>query len=445
MLKLPVFDSRKQGHPWPCLKGLVMHGQTFRNYKQGCLNFLLLTTLLIFVLLLNTSCSTFGAKSQETNSLLASRRFDEAAEKLKPLAAEEGNDQLVYLFEYGTALHYAGKYEESNRAFLKADKLSEIQDYTSLSREAGSLLLSETMVQYKGDDYEKVLINAYLAMNYMLLGKMEDAAVEARRLNEKLVKYKEEAKRNYEQNPFARYISAMAYENQQNWDSAYIDYKNTYQLIGPTPQLKADLIRTAKKAHRQDDLDMWKQKFPDVQVDPGFDSKGEIVLLYEQGNGPRKRPNPAFTRVPKLYPQPSWGKFARLEIQGVASKQTDYIYSVEQVAIKTLDDAYAGIIAKRVAGIATKAVVADQIRQKNELLGALAWIGMNAADQADLRQWSSLPQSLQIARVSLPAGEYTVQVKTYDNRNTPTGEDLPPSKIKVAAHRKTFVNWRSFQ
>lgn len=394
-----------------------------------------------------TGCSTFGKKAQETNSLFASRSFDEAAEKLKPLAEEEGNDQLVYLFEYGMALHYAGKFEESNRVFLKADKLCEIQDYTSISREAGSLLLSENMVQYKGDDYEKILINAYLAMNYLFLNKMEDAAVEARRLNNKLTKYKIEAKRDWEQNPFARYVSAMAYEEIRNWDSAYIDYKNTYQLIGPTPQLKQDLLRAAKRAHRNEDFAMWKQKFSGVQLDNrAFDPKyGEIILIYEQGDGPRKQPNPDFVRVPKLYPQKTWGQSAVLEVEGVERKSTDLIYNVEAAAIKTLDDAYASIIAKRVAGIAAKAVVADQVRQKNGLLGDLLWIGLNIADQADLRQWSTLPQTLQIARVLVPAGTYTVQVKTVDSRQNPTGENMVPRKVKVIGRHKTFVNWRSFQ
>ena len=33
---------------------------------------------------------------------------------------------------------------------------------------------------------------------------------------------------------------------------------------------------------------------------------------------------------------------------------------------------------------------------------------MNAADQADLRQWTSLPATFQVARLRLPAGKYTV-------------------------------------
>lgn len=403
-------------------------------------------SVLLFLFLFASGCSTFSKTASKTNRLIYQREFLKAAEQLRPLAETNSDDQLVYLLEYGTALHYAGKYGESNRAFLRADKLSEIQDYTSLSREAGSLLLNEGMVQYKGDDYEKVLINAYLAMNYLFMGELDDAVVEARRLNEKLRKYKQEAKRNYQQNAFARYLSAMAWEDQRNWDSAYIDYKNTYDLTGGFKLLEQDLIRAAKRASRSDDYYKWKSQFgQDIEPSSLKPNYGEIVLIYEQGNGPRKQPNPEFIRVPKLYPQPSRGIRARLSIDGIGEFDTDLVYNIETVAIQTLDDAYAGLIAKRMAGVAAKAVVADQVRQKNKLLGNLLWIGLNLADQADLRQWSTLPETLQVARAWVPAGHYTIRVRTFDHFGEPTGEDMPPQTLKVSPKRKTFVNWRSFQ
>src|SRR5262249_51540654 len=144
-----------------------------------------------------------------------------AAEKIKEKAFKEGDDQVVYLFEYGTAEQIAKNYDESNKAFLKAEDLTEIKDYHSISRISGSLLLNEGMVQYKGDDYEKVMINAMLAINFLMQNKMEEAAVECRKLNDKLYKYKFEGKKNYEQNPFAFYLSALIWEANKDWDTAY--------------------------------------------------------------------------------------------------------------------------------------------------------------------------------------------------------------------------------
>ena len=115
------------------------------------------------------------------------------------------------------------------------------------------------------------------------------------------------------------------------------------------------------------------------------------------------------------------------------------------VAIKQLDEQYSALIAMRAAGIATKAVVSDQLRQKNELIGQLAWIGMNIADQADLRQWLSLPASFQIAKLRLKTGKYRVRLVGLDYAGQPTGEQSEWEDVRVAAGKKVFLNWRSLK
>ncbi|HMN69634.1 MAG TPA: hypothetical protein PKC28_13920, partial [Bdellovibrionales bacterium] len=171
------------------------------------------------------ACASYQTKLSDFRSALKSNQPAAAAEKIKEKAFKEGDDQVVYLFEYGTAEQIAGRYQESNQALLKAEDLTEIKDYHSVSRLGGSLLLNEGMVQYKGEDFEKVLLNGMLAVNFLMLNKLEEAQVECRKLNDKLYKYKFEGKKNYQQNPFAFYLSAMIWEANRDWDSAYIDFK----------------------------------------------------------------------------------------------------------------------------------------------------------------------------------------------------------------------------
>jgi hypothetical protein len=396
---------------------------------------------------LMTACASYQSRVEEARNLLKLGENQKAADKLKPLAEKENDDQLVYLFDYGTALQSASDFKDSNNIFLKADQVADIVDYHSLSRDAGSILLNEGLVQYKGDDYEKVLINAMLAVNFLMLHDKENALVETRRLNEKLYKYKFEAKRNYEQNPFAFYLSALIWESDRNYDNAYIDFNKTYEVKSDIPYLRQDLIRAAINADRGDEVEKWKRQFPEIQVRPEWKNKdyGEIVLIYEQGWGPRKRPRPGFPRIPKLFPTPSFTQRAKLVVDGVGEEFSQTVFSVQDVAIKTLEDQYAGLIAKRVAGIAAKAVVADQIAQRNKLLGQLAFIGMNLADQADLRQWSTLPQTFQIAKILVPAGHYQAGAVGLSFSGTPTGEMLPKRDIVVDPHQKTFILWRSYR
>jgi hypothetical protein len=241
------------------------------------------------------------------------------------------------------------------------------------------------MVQYKGDDFEKVLINAMLALNYLGEKKYDDALVECRKLNDKLYKFRYEGKKNYDQNPFAFYLSALIWESERNWDNAYIDFKKTFELDPGIPYLKEDLIRAGLAAHRGDDVAKWKKEFGAI-TPANLKELGEVVLVYQQGWGPVKRPHPNFPRIPKLYPSYNLTTNAKLEVENGTSETTQMISDITGVAIKNLDDQYSEIIAGRVAGIVAKEVAADQLRQKNQLLGDLAWIGMHLADQADLRQ-----------------------------------------------------------
>lgn len=205
--------------------------------------------------LLLQSCASSRMSDTQSDSLFRKGQYDEAAERLQKGLEKvglDGRDGLLYLFDIGLSLHAAGKYNESNKYFLQADQLAEIKDYTSLSTEAATLLTSDNIKQYKGEDFENVLISVYLSMNYAFLGNREDALVEARRVNRKLYLMKTDGKRNYKQNAFARYLSAILYEADQEWNDAYLDYKFTADLVPDFPGVGIDQWAMAARLHMSD-------------------------------------------------------------------------------------------------------------------------------------------------------------------------------------------------
>src|SRR5262249_29935059 len=151
--------------------------------------------------------------------------------------------------------------------------------------------------------------------NYLMLHQSEEAMVETRKLNDKLYKFRYEGKKNYDQNPFAFYLSALIEESQKDWDTAYIDFKKTYELNPGLEYLHEDLIRAGVAARRGEDVAEWKKKWPGLKP-ANFKEVGEVVLVYQQGWGPQKHPHPNFPRVPKLYPIFSETQRARLEVEG---------------------------------------------------------------------------------------------------------------------------------
>src|SRR5690606_13631940 len=109
---------------------------------------------LFFVASTVVGCATYQSKVDPARNALRDGDYSKALNDLELLAEKPGDDRLVYLLDYGVAQQIAGKIDESTRTLLQAEKLSELVDYHSISRIAGSLALSEEMVQYKGDTFE---------------------------------------------------------------------------------------------------------------------------------------------------------------------------------------------------------------------------------------------------------------------------------------------------
>jgi len=405
-----------------------------------------------------SGCASSRMSDHESDNLFREGRYEEAAERLKKGMEEndgpEGKDGLLYLLDIGLSLHAAGKYAESNKYFLEADKMAEIKDYTSLAAESAGLLTSDNVKQYKGEDFENTLINVYLAMNYAALGAREDALVEARRVNRKLNLMKTEGKRNYKQNAFARYLSAVLYESEKDWNNALLDYKFTADLAPGMPGIGVDQWRMAYALRMTDRLRELEKKYRITHEEKaearslvngnGAGRPGEIVVIYENGISPRKLPNPSWNSIPQFYPRNNPVVRGRAMVEGmkkgldVQETETFILHDVQATAIQNLEEKWGGILAKKVAGIVAKEVAGAAVASatKNEGIGQIVKLALYLSDQADLRSWNLLPRDLQVARFVVKPGNYQVKLE-------PIGMGALPEKVvAVAPGQKVFVNFR---
>lgn len=399
------------------------------------------------------ACASARVSDRESTQHFRSGNFDEAAKRLEEGLVKQGDngkDLLLYLMDLGTIYHTKGEYEKSIKLFSRADQVAEIKDYTSIATEAATMVTSDNMKSYKAEDFENVMLSCYLAIDYALLGKSEDAIVEAKRVNRKLYMMATDGKRGYKQNAFAQYLSGILYEAQGEYNAAYIDYKKTYEIWPSFPRIGEDIWRTAYLSRIWDQAEEWSKKF-DLTKEVKEDNKklgpkgdyGEIIVLFENGSSPEKKPNPDFRTLPKFFSRHNPVRVAQVKLNGEVKGETAVLNDVEAVAMQNLEEKYGGMVAKKIGGVVIKEVVGHQIGNatKSEEIGQLAKMLMYIADQADVRSWNFLPKDLQIARLRVPAGKYQVITEAMGHGGEVV-KTLPLKEVEVAAKKKVFLNYR---
>lgn len=393
-----------------------------------------------------TGCASYTSATR--GGLEAFERRDFAgAESVYKGAEEEGVDQLIYLFDRGTVRNMAGRYEESIRDFLLADKLAEIKDYTALATEVASIITNDRIIHYKGEEFENVLISVYLALDFASLGRDDDAIVSCRRVNRKLELLRDEGKRDYRLNAFAQYLAGLLFERQRNWNFAYVDYKKTKELVPDFSPLKADLVRGALKLDSSSDLHRWKRTLGVTEeevknVSKSLRQMGSVALLYQNGFAPEKIVSPSWSELPEYRRRFNRHRAANLYLDGKWVARTEILYDVEAAAFENLRQKYATYLTKRIAGVVAREVIGNKVDEKHPGLGSMIKIAMAVASQPDLRSWLTLPKDFQVARVQVKPGKYkaTVRLETVDGTQE-AEKDLGeievkrPGDVAIVQHR----------
>ncbi|MBI4652254.1 hypothetical protein HY745_13470 [Candidatus Desantisbacteria bacterium] len=237
------------------------------------------------------------------NKLVADGRYSEAASLPLVNKDKEYGDKntLLYHLDRGMLLHLSGNYTESNFEFEKAKTTAENYFTKSITTEASTFLINDTMTPYYGEDFERALIHIFSALNYISLGKEQEALVEARQVDHFLTTLETNYgyKNVYKEDAFVRYLMGMLYENQGEINDAFISYRKaleTYEsyqkvyFIPPSKNLIGDIIHTANLLGFDDEISevekKWKVSRKDFELEKT--SKGELVVINYNGISPEK-------------------------------------------------------------------------------------------------------------------------------------------------------------
>ena len=429
-------------------------------------------TFILFVSLSLSSCASYYQRFLEFNSTIETGDVVKADELLsKDTKSAEGKNRLLYFMNKGTLEMLKGNYAKSNEYFNDADLF--IEDYRkNLGAQALSYISNPMAMEYAGEDFERVLIHYYKAINYLQLNQKDEALVECRRINLKIQELNDKysTKNKYSEDAFALNLMGIVYESAGEINDAFISYRNAIesyekvyepQFKTPVPeQLKKDVIRTAYELGFTNEAQQFEEKFK-IKNEPKDPNNGELIFFWNNGLGPVKSehsinfainrgqsgivtfvndemgisfPIPVneanstgsvlgdleFVRMsfPKYVERKPYYTTATIEVpNGQYSLQT--AENINNIAFKSLQDRMLREISNSILRLAAKKAAEYEARKQNQNMGSLVGIVNAITEKSDTRNWQTLPYSISYSRIPLLAGpqEIKLVLRSFDNKS----------------------------
>ncbi|MCA9527467.1 MAG: hypothetical protein KC549_14350 [Myxococcales bacterium] len=388
------------------------------------------------------------------------------------LPSEKEADTPLLLLERGTILQAMGRYEDSARDFQAADSMIDVLDLSSDGiGSLGKYLFSDDATLYKAPPHEKLLLNTFNMVNYLALGDAGGAKVEARRLviSSKYLENigESDARRML---ALASYLAGFAFEAAGEADQAMRHYADAYAAgglptldeairhlhatRGATDPRVAELLAGGEAEGAPGTADLV------VVVQTGMAPFREpvrvpianaILLTHRDGHARLSAADQRRAQVMATKGLLKWVNYPRLRRVGrrraTGAVQVDgrtlpggAALDVEGRVLEEFERAVPSLVAASITRLLARAVAGElsQAATKkgsgNGLAGLLVGLAvegaMVAADTPDTRGWVTLPASVYVARMRVPAGKRRVTV-AFGAETQEVMVDLPAGGWKL--------------
>lgn len=413
-------------------------------------------------------CATWYQRTAAFQSAVQNGNFEQAEKILrKDKKQQKGKNQILYELNQGYVEFMLGHPEESNRAFERAEQLTEDQK-TNVLTEAAVLVSNPEIRPYRPEDFEVVMINIFKALNYLQMNQLEEALVEARKMNIRLQQLNDkypDHKNRYQQDAFAHLMMGLIYDAAGDANNAFIAYRNAYEVyqsdylknfsVSPPEQLKKDLLRTAYLCGLTNELAGYEKIFGWKYTPEPPSRDGQAVLFWLNGFGPVKSEwGITFTKIQRgdgaiVFHNPDLGltfpffwtggytdnernALAHVNVvravfpqytrripdynRGIILSQgRDYPFQlaedINQIAFKTLHDRMVREFSTSLLRVAVKQGLRYAASKENQWLGFAVGLANAFTEKADTRNWQTLPYAISYARIPLKSAENTVELQ----------------------------------
>jgi hypothetical protein len=209
----------------------------------------------------------------------------------------------------------------------------------------------------------------------------------------------------------------------REWDDALIAYRKAYDVYKKTGnavplQLQKDLLRLSSFRGRKDELAQYVREFrgTDWESMKSLKSKAELVIFMHQGAVSTMQEELVFNYSPELNyqiqialpyypPRSDYRATAAVKVDSNILK-AELLQDIDALARKDLQSRMAGISLRAMTRMVLKKKMSKEAGKEDPLAGLITNMAGLMTERADTRSWISLPENVQVLRVTLPPGEH---------------------------------------
>jgi hypothetical protein len=384
-----------------------------------------------------------------------------AAERLK----QNGDDADVLRLDQAMIALADGRAKEAETTLRQVRDRFDHLEQTSAGEIALSMLSDDNRRAYAGEDYEKILIRAYLAISNLMAdgGDAGAYALQVAQKQQEIIAKgagsgaegaQENPKLAYKQVALGPYLHGLIREQtHSNYDDALRAYRQV-AFVEPEFRLAHDDIRRAE--HGQHSARGHGVLYVFAMVGRGpykvetLETPTTAALMIadfimKSQNKYSLPISQAPVKVPKVVAPINRIDNVLVHVGGQRAGRTETITDVGRLAVQQYDAIYAHVVARAIVRRVVKRAV---IEGGKRLVGVdsnspinlafdAAEFAWGATESADTRCWGLLPDKIQVCRIELPAGEHEIAL-TPAFGPAPIGSQHS-TRVRVADGRNSYL------
>jgi len=372
-------------------------------------------------------------------------------------------DSFLLEFDLGVLHHYNQNYKESIKHFAYAEQILEDLYSRSVTNEAVALLTNDNIRPYRSYPFEIQWLYQTQILNYLALGEIDEAVVEARRALLAIQSLREKEENKFNESGTLQYLIALSYEWQKSEDDARIAYDNAkrdFANSSYTPKLAAQVPK-----NEQEIIVIGYAGLSPILGENRFwgtyAENGALFLHYSDANGQNQTilisganlGGPGFSggtttiqfAIPKMVERESQNSAFAVNING-NSKTTEIFSNTKNLIQKDLENNQTTTLIRTAGRVILRTIAVNKAKSKintgndlaDFLLNISTDIATGAMENADLRLSSALPETIQILRIPVEPGRYSVKIDILDKYGRKTGS-FAEQAVNVKKGGKAFI------